>query len=56
MKNFAGYVVGFDQTEVTVTEGETVMLSTQSFNKNVTAILFGSFSVSTQPGMGNATG
>ena len=54
-----GTVVGFDQTEVTVTEGETVTLST-SFKNNITIQtfqrIFNSFQVFTQQGAGNATG
>ena len=51
-------VIGFDQTEVTVVEGEEVTLTT-SFKNNVTAQTYlrsDFFTISTQQGEGNATG
>ena len=56
---FAGVMIGFDQSVVTVTEGETVTLSVSlntSFNKDVEFVKTGKFLVFTQQGMGNATG
>ena len=52
---FTGFMIGFNQTEVTVIEGETVTLNT-SYNKDVEFIQTGKFLVFTQQGMGNATG
>lgn len=54
----AGTEVGFDQTEVTVTEGDTVTLST-SYMNNITFLTFQRFHffrLFTQQGVGNATG
>ena len=54
-----GVLVGFDQTEVTVIEGEQVSLST-SFKNGITIDTFlrseQFFHVLTQQGRGNATG
>jgi hypothetical protein len=52
-------IIGFDQTEVTVLEGETVSLSTSVKNNGLTIGDYSRtdlFEVSTLQGTGNATG
>jgi hypothetical protein len=54
-KILAGFLIGFDQSAVIVTEGETVTLNI-SYRRDIELISVGNFMVFTQQGMGNATG